>query len=186
MEAASVDAFRYLVVDLTRYGAPVRLRRAAERSAKEEIRHAAMMLHELERFEGAYEPPVVAPYAGRDLETIAVENAVEGCVGESKAALVAAWQARHASDASIRRAMTIIAEDEARHADLAWEIHAWVLSKLDDDARGRVHEAMRTASARACMPSFAPDDPNGSLGLPDVATNAMLVAALDATLWSAA
>jgi hypothetical protein len=187
MEAASVQAFRFLVSDLESHGAPGRLRRGAERSARDEIRHTDLMLREMKLHGGRYEPPNVDAHANRTLEAIAIENAVEGCVGESAAALIAAWQARHARDATMRRAMTTIAEDEARHADLAWEIHAWVLPRLDETAQERVHEAMRDASRRALRtPSFAARDPEGLLGLPDEATAAILVARLDAALWRAA
>ena len=52
----------------------------------------------------------------RELEAIAIENAVEGCVRESFGALLATWQAKTAGDARVRAAMKRIARDETRHA----------------------------------------------------------------------
>jgi hypothetical protein len=76
---------------------------------------------------------------------MAVENAVEGCVRESFAALVATWQARHAKDPAIARAMAGIARDETRHAALAWSVASWLDARLDEGARAEVAAATRTA-----------------------------------------
>ena len=73
------------------------------------------------------------------------ENAVEGCVRETFGALVATWQAAHATDAQIRAHMRRIARDETRHAALAWSIAKWGEHRLDGAARERVARARRKA-----------------------------------------
>jgi hypothetical protein len=83
----------------------------------------------------------------RDLEAIAVENAVEGCVREAFGALVASWQAVAAVDPLVRATMARIARDETRHAALALQIAGWLRGRLDTAARVRVEQARRAALA---------------------------------------
>jgi hypothetical protein len=81
----------------------------------------------------------------RDIEAVARENAVEGCVRETYAALLACRQARAATDPAIRSAMAGIARDETRHAALAWAVDGWSQTLLAPAARRRVCEARREA-----------------------------------------
>lgn len=93
-------------------------------------------------------PPAVRvtpPGAPRDLETVARENAAEGCVRETFAALVAWRQARLAADPKIRETMGTIAADETRHAALSWAIDAWSRDRLSKSARHRVRSARSAA-----------------------------------------
>jgi len=71
---------------------------------------------------------IIAALARRTLFEVALENAVEGCVRETYGAAVGAWQARRAPDDRVRRAFAPVVADEARHADLAWDVHA-----MDDE-----------------------------------------------------
>jgi hypothetical protein len=54
---------------------------------------------------------------------------VEGCIGETLAAVVALEQAQHASDGPIRAALLEVAEDETRHAELAFRFVVWALAR---------------------------------------------------------
>ncbi|MCL0138103.1 hypothetical protein M2T37_27880, partial [Klebsiella pneumoniae] len=91
----------------------------------------ARMLRKLAAARGGRPGPIAfAPVRERSLLAFAIENAVEGCVNETWAALVAAWQAGHAEGADVRAAYERIAADEARHGDLAWAIDAWVAEVL--------------------------------------------------------
>jgi len=91
--------------------------------------------------------PVVHGGVVRDLEQIALENAVEGCVRETFAALVARRQAIAAADLDVRAAMRRIAADEARHAALAFRVDAWARARLSPAARARVADARARARA---------------------------------------
>jgi hypothetical protein len=135
-EALSVPAFARLARELKAHGAPRALVDDARRSAREERRHTRMMTA-LARRHGVRVARPSAPLPGhvRTLEAIATENAVEGCVRETVGALVARWQAGWARDARIRAAMTVIARDEARHAELAWQVDAWATSRLPGASR---------------------------------------------------
>ena len=99
------------------------------------------------RHGGAAAAPSVQPRPVRSLETIAIENVVEGCLFEGFGALIATWQAASAADPLIRAAMGRIARDETRHAALALAVHAWARGRLSKSARARVEEARRAALA---------------------------------------
>jgi hypothetical protein len=186
LEAASVHAFRTMRSELKALGAPHTLVRAAERSARDEMRHARVTAR-LARKHGAAVPRVrVGRAAPRSLEAMARENAVEGCVRETFGALVASWQARHAKDGAIAGAMRTIARDEGRHAALAWAFDRWAAARLDAAARARVASARREAVRvlqgevqRELAPSLVT-----AAGLPSRAHAARLVEELCATLWS--
>ncbi len=145
LEAASVIAFRRLAVELERQRAPSKLIEAARRSAADERRHARAMSALSRRWNVQPAPVVVTPFAERSLVDLAVENAVEGCVGETWGALLALWQAEAARDREVRDAMAAIAEDEIAHADLAWAISNWLEPFLDEKEHSRVIEARRAA-----------------------------------------
>ncbi|NOK31920.1 hypothetical protein HMI49_01720 [Corallococcus exercitus] len=141
LEAASVPAFLRLAEELKAHDAPTELIRAARRSAGEEVRHTRAA-RALARRHGATVPAVeVAPFSSRSLEELLWENAKEGCVGETYSAMVAAWQARTARDEQVREALSRIAEDELRHAELSWAVDAWALERLTPEARQRVRQA---------------------------------------------
>jgi hypothetical protein len=145
LEAASIAAFRHLRRELVAHRAPRRLVRAAERAARDEVRHARITGGLARRHGSEPIAPRVESVAVRSLEAVAIENAVEGCVREAFGALVASWQARAASDPVIRAAMTRIARDETRHAALAFAVDAWARARLGAEARARVEHARSTA-----------------------------------------
>ncbi|HEY8378398.1 MAG TPA: ferritin-like domain-containing protein, partial [Nannocystis sp.] len=188
-EAASVHAFRALAGELAAYGAPRELLARIEAAAGDEVRHAAAVTM-LARARGVAEVPApeVATAPIRSLLAIALENAIEGCVHETWAALRAAHQARCAADPVVRRIYASIAADEARHAELAWAIDAWLSRQLDAAGRAEV-EAARKAAARALAARLATGDIGPeliALGLPPPHVAARLCVGLNAALWSRA
>ena len=146
LEAASVHAFRTLARELDAHGAPRALSCATRRAARDEVRHARVT-RALARRHGArparVRPPAARPV--RSIAAIAVDNAVEGCVREAFGAVVLAWQARFAADPRVRRELSRIADDEAGHAALAWQIARFVEPKLSPTDRARVARARREA-----------------------------------------
>src|SRR5436305_808711 len=86
--------------------------RATRDAERGEVRHARATARLARRFGGRYVRPTVEAVGERTLEAIALENAVEGCVGESFGALVATWQSENATDAAVRDAFQAIAADE--------------------------------------------------------------------------
>jgi hypothetical protein len=169
LEALSVVAFRQLRAEVARHGAPRCIRAALSRAARDEKRHARSTGALARRFGGA--TPEVArgvPKQAFSLEAIAVDNIAEGCVRETFGALVANYQAKHATDLHVRAAMRRIARDETRHAATSWQLHRWLDPRLGARARNRVREAMDNAvrRLRAELTSAPPRDETSRAGLP--------------------
>jgi hypothetical protein len=135
LEAASVTAFRDLRRCLRALGAPRSLRSATERAMADERRHAASTGRLARRFGGRPLRPRVTGGPLPSLAALLADNALEGCVGESYGALVAAWQAMHAKDPEVAEVMATIAREEAMHAVLAWQILRWGAPRVDADTR---------------------------------------------------
>jgi hypothetical protein len=168
LEAASVPAFERLARELRAHGAPARLVARAHRARADEVRHAKATAA-LARRRGAKPQPVVARHLEvRPLFEIALENAVEGCVRETYGALVALHQSAHAKDARVAAVMRRIAEDETRHAALAWDVAEWLESRLAEDERRLVAEAraQATATLRSALAAPVTRDLEHDAGLP--------------------
>jgi len=143
LEAASVPAFLRLARELDAHRAPRSLVRRALRSARDEVRHARHVGALARRFGGSPRFQHIPVGRVRSLEHIALENAVEGCVNETYAALVALHQAAHSPEPAIAATHRAIATDEMRHADLAWDVARWVEPRLPASARRRIDQARR-------------------------------------------
>jgi hypothetical protein len=168
LEAASIDAFEILAAELEGFDAPRRLVREAKRAARDEIRHAMTMARLAGRREAMSERQKPSREARRSLRAVAIENCAEGCVRETYGALVAMWQARTAADVRVRRAMQRIGADEARHAQLAWDVQRWMNRRLSPAARRAVERARKDALGRllAALGRSRPSPVARALGLP--------------------
>jgi hypothetical protein len=51
----------------------------------------------------------------------------------------------HAQNPRIREAMSVIARDELRHAELSWALNQWAEAQLDESAREKLRAARRDA-----------------------------------------
>lgn len=149
-EAAAVIAFERLAAELAAHRAPADLIEAARRAAREERRHAALFRREATRLSQELGIAVSFPrpnlpdaFAVRELEEILHENVAEGCVNETYSAVVATYQAEHATSPRLRAVFRAIAADEQRHAALAYRVHAWGLGVSANASALR--EALRVA-----------------------------------------
>ena len=147
LEHASVTAFRVLERELAALGAPAPMLAKARRAARDEVRHTRAMSALARSYGAVVAPAVVEPCTPRDVLAIALENVREGCVGETYAALVAEWQSAHASSPRVRASFAVVARDEARHAELAWEVHGFLTSRLTTKERAEVESAREGALA---------------------------------------
>jgi hypothetical protein len=145
LEAASVTAFEQLSRTLVKLRAPRSLRHAATRAAADERRHAAMTRRLARRFGAAPHRPLIANEHAPSIEEALIENAVEGCIGESYGALVCFWQSASAKDLAVATAMRRISVDEAAHAELSWNLLRWGAARLDGEARARVRARLDAA-----------------------------------------
>ncbi len=186
-EASSVPAFLALRSELSALGAPAELLQRTLRAAAEEVRHARA-LGALARDRGgrAHPPSHASRPPRRSVLQMARENAVEGCVRETFAALVAARQGSSARDPRVRSAFERIASDELRHAELAWDIHGFLCSKLSPRARLSVRRALQTA-AEQLIESVGEEAVSAraraELGLPERAEAVRMSRELRKALW---
>jgi len=72
------------------------------------------------------------------LADVAETAVVEGCVGETLAAIQATEQLAVTIDAEVTKALRRIARDEARHAELAWTFVRWACDVGGAEVRDRV------------------------------------------------
>jgi len=186
LEAASVHAFVGIARELRAFGAPRGLVQRALKAARDEIRHAWLVGALALRYGAEPIVPAVEPPHPRPLLAFAIENAAEGCVRETFGAMVAAWQARAASDPVVRAAMTRIADDESRHAELSLAIDRWARARLDAAAWNRVEVARRKAVVE--LAASAASAPAPALmrhaGLPNAEAATRLIANARQTIWA--
>ncbi|MDI1475722.1 ferritin-like domain-containing protein [Polyangium sp. y55x31] len=161
-EHASVAAFSRLALALLAHGADESLVRAAHEAALDEVRHARLSLSLAAAYRGAPVAPRGLPEAlslplGEGLVELAVSTVVEGAVGETLAAVLASEQAERASDPAVRQVLTGIAEDESRHAELAFRVVAFAIAAGGAPVRDAVAQAFRDAAGR--LPSPPPEPP---------------------------
>ena len=175
-----------LAEELAAFGAPPVLIAEARRAAADEVRHARVMATLAQR-RGAIVPAVeVVPVGARALVHLAVENAVEGCVGETWGAVVAMWQGEMAGDRDVRAAMGRIAEDEAGHAELAWQVASWARPRLDDGTWATVIALQRAAARQmaAQVEAHVSDAEVTILGLPRPEQARRLMSGVAPSLWA--
>lgn len=186
-ESTSVAAFVTIALEIERLGLPHALVERCRIAAREEITHARILGRIADALGGRAAPIEIKPPEHRSLLAFALENAVEGCVRETWAALVAHWQASHAAEPRVRAAYARIASDEAGHADLAWLIDAELQLRLSPSERAQV-EAARKGAVEALRASLS--EPSAELkrtaGLPDLQRAKALLDRLDGAVWQSA
>jgi hypothetical protein len=186
LEAASVIAFGFLKRDLAAHGAPVQLLTRIDAAARDEVRHARTVATLARRFQGHVTPRHIRVPNIASLEAVASENAREGCVNETWGALIGLHQARRATDPELRRAYRTIAADEARHAQLSWDIAHWATQRLSRSAVRRVQEQRDQAVAQLAQSLTAEELPPKArrlLGLPKRQTRRACFQHLTKSLW---
>lgn len=149
MEHASIAAFARFALQLLSLGAPSDLLESTHAAMADETAHArsAFGLASAygERAVGPGPLSLEAALDGHDVRAILEGTIVEGCVGETVAAVEAAEAAAHADDPVVGAVLRRIAEDETRHAELAWRFVDWLLARdasLAPVARRAFAEAM--------------------------------------------
>ncbi|MCA9708364.1 MAG: ferritin-like domain-containing protein, partial [Myxococcales bacterium] len=112
LEAASVLAFEELAAWLQAQRAPASLVERCRAAADDERLHARWLGRLAEQHGARVPVPAPRPRHEASVLEVATHNAVEGCVHESFAALMAAVRAQCAPDPRLRRVFTRIAADE--------------------------------------------------------------------------
>jgi hypothetical protein len=183
LEEVSVHAFARLASELEAHGAPAHLVAAARRAEREEVRHTEMTGALARHHKHEPEHPKRPTFSARSLFEIARENAIEGCVRETFGAALAVLRAREATVPETRDVLETIARDECGHAELSWEIAAWILPRLHDDERRDVRQSTRDAmDAMAFSDERLSDDARRICSVPSASQQRRLAALLESEL----
>ncbi len=129
-EHASVASFARVVLELVALGAPADLVALAQGAGADELRHAELCFGIAAALTGEPVGPGPLEIGGAlrsDVASIVHATVVEGCIGETLSALLALAARDAATDAAVAAALERIAEDEQRHAELAWRTVAWAI-----------------------------------------------------------
>lgn len=147
-EHASVASFARFGLDLAALGAPPELLADTAHAMQDEIRHAQLAFALASTYAGRSIGPGPLPMhglaAGGSAEAIVRAAVREGCIEETLAAAQAELAAHRATDPIVRAVLTAIADDEARHAVLAWRFVDWAVQR-DASLATIVREELRRA-----------------------------------------
>jgi hypothetical protein len=180
-EHASIASFARASLTLMALGAPAALVARTHAAALDEVDHARRCAALASRLAGRPMsfgplPQCLAPHAPADLADFAAATLVEGCINEGAAAEVARRAALAAADPEAREALSVLARDEARHAELAWDTVAWCCDAGGDAVRRRLADALDALPTPARGASGALDAASRALGLTDDALGAACLA----------
>jgi hypothetical protein len=133
-EHASIASFAQFAARLQALGAPASLVAGALTAAADEVRHAEFTLALASQLSGRaleFGPLDTRGAAKPDLSFADTLLACvrEGCIGETLAALELATAAQRCEDPELAASLRAIADDEARHAALAWRFVQWGLAR---------------------------------------------------------
>jgi hypothetical protein len=151
MEHASVASFARFSLELLAVGAPLDMLADAQRAGLDEVAHTHACLKLARAFDGAAPAPLfgalnLAGLEIRDnLASVAAAAVVEGCCGETFAAMALAQAAANCTDPANSEVIASIAEDEMRHAELAFRFVAWAVATGGDVVQHAVREAFGRA-----------------------------------------
>jgi hypothetical protein len=133
MEHASIAAFARFSLQLLSVGAPPALVEASTRAMQDETVHAKLAFELASHYgQEALDPgvlPLDGALASGSLESIVRNTVLEGCIGETVAALEAEWAEWETRDERVRGVLLRIAKDERRHAELAWQFVKWAVER---------------------------------------------------------
>lgn len=140
-EMTAIFAFQEMFQNLQAFGAPKRLLDDCEKAISDEKRHLIMMSNMAKRH-GCTSATIKLPKQNKaSLFELAKHNAIAGCIEETWSALVAEYQSKHTKHYS--KLFAILAEDEIFHAQLSWDIHSWLMSKLSNNERDEITALMK-------------------------------------------
>lgn len=164
MEHASIAAFARFALELLSLGAPPELLVATQSAMADETQHAKDAFALASAYSGAAVGPgplaVDSALASRTPIDIVRTAILEGCIGETVAAVEAAEALAYSTDDTVRDVLARVAAEEQRHAELAWRFVKWILDEgprdLSDAARRELLAIVDAELAGASSTNAAP------------------------------
>ncbi len=133
MEHASVAAFARFALQLMSVGAPPELLEATTAAMQDETEHAQLAFGLASAYKGQRLGPsaldIDDSLGDEQLSAIVGNTVLEGCIGETVAALEAVEGLAAVRDPAVRSVLSKVAKDEQRHAELAWKFVRWALTE---------------------------------------------------------
>jgi hypothetical protein len=167
MEHASVAAFARFSLQLLSLGAPPGLLLGAAQAMQDEVQHAQACFALARRYSDAELGPGCLPIENalehQDLRSVVLGTIIEGCIGETVAALEAAEALAHCEDGAACAVLARIAAEETRHAQLAWQFVAWALQVGPPDLVQHVRLAFADAASNSVGSPAVGSDPEREL-----------------------
>lgn len=167
MEHASIAAFARFSLQLLSLGAPAEFIEDTNQALVDETKHARLAFDLASRFGGRRIGPGALSMDGAlddgSVEAILRTTIVEGCVGETMAALEARAALELCLDEGVSAALEQIAVDEERHAALAWKVVSWIVEERPD--LRNVAERVFSQAAAQRASSEGPRDGAPALGV---------------------
>ncbi len=160
LEHASIAAFANFALELMSLGAPAEFLSKTLSAADDEVRHGRLCFGLANAFDAKEQGPAALDLSDvtprRGLAEIAAAVVEEACCAETAGALLAARQLQITEDPSVRAALSSIAEDEARHAELGWSFVAWALTQDEPGLHAALDAAFERGIARLHRATHAP------------------------------
>jgi hypothetical protein len=139
MEHASIAAFARFALELLSLGAPPELVVATHEAMADETRHARDAFGLASAYAGRAIGPgkldIGSALEARTRFDIVTTAILEGCIGETVAALEATEALGRAVAPEVRDVLARVSVEERRHAELAWRFVRWVLEHGDPELR---------------------------------------------------
>ena len=151
MEHASVAAFARFALQLLSLGAPPELIEATTAAMADETRHAQLAFGLASALHGQSVGPAALDVEHSLLETSLLDVTrlviLEGCIGETCAALEAREAAMNAAQPELAQLLHGVADDETRHAELAWRFVAYALERAPEPVAALLRAEVNRALA---------------------------------------
>jgi hypothetical protein len=160
MEHASIAAFARFALELLALGAPPELLNDTHAAMADETVHARDAFALASAYAGRTMGPgaldVDRALSERERADVVRTAILEGCIGETVAAVEAAEALTYAEDPAVRAALERVVRDETRHAELAWRFVKWVIESNPSGLRDAALEALSTVVASELAASPIP------------------------------
>ena len=135
MEHASIAAFARFALEAISLGAPPELLALTHAAMADETVHARDAFALASGYAGRPIGPgalaIDRALTARSARDVLETTILEGCIGETVAAVEGAEALAHATDPAVREALARVTVDETRHAELAWRFVRWALENGD-------------------------------------------------------
>lgn len=162
LEHASVASFARFALELLALGAPSELVADAHRAALDEVEHASLAYGLAAAYGAAELGPGPLDLGGMelraDLAAVAASAVTEGCIGETFAAVGALQAYAECTDPAVAAVLRRVADDELRHAELAFRFVAWAVRSGGPRVASAVARAFAAGVPEAWSRSPRADD----------------------------